>query len=871
MKTMKQLKRLLMLLCLIVAGVQSAWADWQWTNRHADVITTDPINGVTYELCHVYTRIGYIIRHSGVEMEISEFAGSTIDIETYASVVGISATGNVVIPDAITHEDKTYPVKYVGLHTEQSITTSSESYVYAGATLYETVDHYNYTQTPVEITHGNITNLTFNVDVEFLGNFNSTSLTTLNIQKKANIASTLNVPNLSNLNLEGELEISGTISSNSLTNIYFNKLFCKGKFACPSLQNVYFTNNSVSFSGQWNDCFTASKNTVTAHVYDKTDKEIAALRNTTVWCDFKEIINHKSEVSYSMAVSGNATLSFLQLKDNANYSLATNYTQQDQITSGSKTGTVKGEANYAVEIKEKDVDFDSKYVTLWRNRSVVSLNTTIKDGKTVYYYNEPNLQEDVNYQVNIIDKQCDFTLTQTGYRGNITYTKTTNGTTSSGLIWGESSTISCSRGSKLELSIPYNQYTPQSLTLNGTTIPLTLANGRATATITVPVAETAAATLVWQEPQTTYPHLQPQIMVLRAGEGDVIFKGLRYSSDTDMIEHNENAIEEGNTNGAWLNLKGDVNCSEAVTTITVPDVDDSGHWFDEGCWGFRAVMTPVKGQVLKTLLMGHITEEDGRQVISWEDMLHGNYSTDTLYFKHNAQTNTYTLSIMGDYQNFDSGDYILNIAMGPDETTIETGKTISFVRKGGRGQSYLSWYEGEQSFGVEEGSSSVLVPNGELEYDDMALVVVAEEGETFHVYKNGEDITSQFQNTWAPNYYHATLESKSATYTLHIDEAPDANPVWKVLQHEGIEGTQIVVSRTGGDDEVLVCNNTTEELTIDDSDVTKVTLNVPVSTEKGSTPLLVLKNGADVSYQFKEYADGMLTYEVPNATLYNTT
>ena len=666
---------------------------------------------------------------------------------------------------------------------------------------------------------------------------------------------------------------SGRILSTSLQSIVFEKDFyfytSSIYLYCDNLTDLYIKGTVPNlYYNNWGFS-TAPASNITLHVYDKTPNELNELRTKRVYRDFKEIVNHTTTRSYTLVSDGNATVSLLQLKDNADYSLAYDYTRQAQIKSGSKYGSVKVGENYAVEIK--GVTPAIQTVQLKRNGSVVELSQMTKFGETVYYYNEPVLQDDVIYEVCVTDKICSLTFMQTGYRGNITYTKTVNRMASSGVIYSDNTNITCYQGSTIELSIPYNQYTPQSLTLNGTTIPLTLANGRATATITVPAAETAAATLTWQEPQTTYPHLQPQIMVLRAGEGDVIFKGLRYSSDTDMIEHNENAIEEGNTNGAWLNLKGDVNCSEAVTTITVPDVDDSGHWLSEGCWGFRAVIKPVKGQVLKTLLMGHITEEEGgRQVISWEDMLHGSYSTNELYFKHDTETNTYTLTNPGDYQNFDSGDYILNISMGPDETTIETGKTISFVRKGGRGRSDICWYDGEKSYYFGEGSSSVVVPNNELENDDLMLEIVAEEGETFHVYKNGADITSQFQKEGA-NYYNAALESESATYTLHIDEAPDANPVWKVLQHEGIEGTQILVSRTGGDDEALVCNNATDELTIDDSNVTKVTLNVPVSTEDRGTPLLVLKNGADVSYQFKEYADGMLTYEVPTATLYNTT
>ena len=739
-----------------------------------------------------------------------------------------------------------------------------------------TINANSATQTTVEgtVSGAIFTNGATKVDIthsaKVSGWIYASGATQVTIASGATVTGVLGVNNATNVKIRNK-SFWGTIRSNQLTSITLGQVDfgIAGKLQCENLRDIYIRDKKAlpTFYGNYSDHFSAPVNTITVHVYDMTSKEIADMQNSPVWSGFKEIINHKTEVSYGLAVSGGATVSLLQLKGNANYSQTTNYTQQAQIIIGSKTGTVKGEYNYAVEIK--DVNPQAKNVTLWRNGSVVSLNSMTKEGKTVYYYNEPNLQEDVTYEVTITDKTCEFSFTQTGYKGNITYTKTLNGKTSSGVIWGESSTITCSRGSTLELSIPYNQYTPLSLEMNGN-VPLTLANGRATATITVPVAETAAATLVWQAPQTTYPHHQPQIMIVRSGEGDVIFKGLRYSSDTDMIEHNEGAIEVGNTNGAWLNLKGDVNCSESVTTITVPDVDASGNWFDEGCWGFRAVMKPVKGQVLKMLLLGHITEEDGRQVLEWEDMLHGSFSTDTLYLKHDALTNTYTLSNMGDYQNFDSGDYILNIAMGPDETIVETGKTINVVRKGGRKNSYLKWYEGESNFDVEEGSSSVLVPNGELEYDDMSLVIGVEEGETFHVYKNGADITSQFHNSWSPIYYQASLDTESATYTVHIDGAPDANPVWNVHQHGGIEGTQIVVSRTGQDDEVLVCDNAVNELTIDDSDVTKVTLNVPVSTEEKSTPLLVLKNGADVSYQFKGYADGMLTYEVPNATLYDT-
>ena len=60
---MKQLQRILIMLCLIVAGVQSAQADYiinrEWLNKHADVVNVS-VGGVTYEVCHIYWMVGYV-------------------------------------------------------------------------------------------------------------------------------------------------------------------------------------------------------------------------------------------------------------------------------------------------------------------------------------------------------------------------------------------------------------------------------------------------------------------------------------------------------------------------------------------------------------------------------------------------------------------------------------------------------------------------------------------------------------------------------------------------------------------------------------------------------------------------------------------
>ena len=833
---MNTIKKLFLLLCLIMVGVQSASA---WLRIFAR--DTVEINGVIYET---------ILKRA------------YLSTERTAYIIGISSSSySLTIPREILHDEGgVYSVAALGQHVflrnypHKSYYNSDQSGLYMPP-FHEIDDLIN---REVTVTNNYMNELTFSANGSFFGNFNSTSLTTLNFQKNAYIASTLNVPNLWNLNIEGELEIRGTISSNSLTNIYFNKLTCKGKFDCPSLQNVYFTNNSVSFKGQWEDCFTAPRNTVVAHVYDKTDKEIAALRNTAVWDGFKQIVNHKSNISYTLVNNnnGNATVSFLGLEGNASYVSASSYLQYDQILSGSTSGTVKSGGNYAVEIK--DVNFNTKDVTLTRNGVEKTLQTGENQGDPVMFFEDLDLQSDVTYEVMVKDKQCTLNFEQTGgHTGKIIYSKTVNGQTYSGSITSNTASVTCSRGTQVKLTIPYDQYTPDKLYLGTNEVTMTKAGGTAVATLYVPVNSLSAdVTLSWQAPQQTYEYHVPQITILRSGDGDVHFEGLNAQQDE------------------WRVVKS-VDCVDDLTVVSVPDAD----LIDDYDWGFRLIVTPAKGQIIRSLKMGHLDldyehydpDEGYRTIMYWEDAL----IDDPLYlYCHDDGTGTYTLNIEGQYDHgWGAGDFTLLVAMGPEESTVETGQKLSFVRKGGRGDSYIAWnFDGpEPHFPFAEGSTSTTIPDEELQGNDLQMFVNTEEGETFHVYKDGMDITGQFQlNGQSTTQYWAPLEAKSASYTLLIEEAPDANPTWTVVQHDNIAGTQIVVSSAQGN-ETINCDDAKHELTIDDSNVTKVQLLVAASCVEGCIPVRVLKNGMDVSYQYSDYDGEVLTYEVPVAMLYNTT
>ena len=200
---------------------------------------------------------------------------------------------------------------------------------------------------------------------------------------------------------------------------------------------------------------------------------------------------------------------------------------------------------------------------------------------------------------------CTLTFNQTGYTGRIMYQKTLNGTTSTGVVTGMSPTVTCARGSQLKLTIPYDQYTPNVLRLNGSEVTMTKANGEATATITVPAAATAEVDLTWQAPQQQDPpHHQPQIMIMRSGEGDILFKGLCLPEE-QAAEAYEQQFGYPAENGVVVSAVS--NCPTTVTTVTVPDYDylgrGAGYSFDATEWGFQAEITPVAGQKLKTLLV----------------------------------------------------------------------------------------------------------------------------------------------------------------------------------------------------------------------------------------------------------------------------
>ena len=315
--------RLLLLLCLIVVGAQSAQAtiDREWLNKHADVETVS-VGGVTYEVCHVYWRIGYVSKQKLMNqggyyeryitntnddwyyVHRPDYESET-DNAYYASVVGITGSGVITIPDSITNGGRKYPVKYVGLHTEQTLvekdttllgnTIQYDSYTF-------TCKYYNYTKTALSVFSNTVTKLTVNASVEFKGSFNATSCASVEFNKDVTFSAGVYFDRLTSVDVVFNdyvtINEGATLSCFYATTLKFNGLTHKGKIRGSStLTDIYYQNNLPEYSGSFSDYFTNLQGSnITAHVANKTQAECQTIHSSwAVYSEFAAVVSYSPE------------------------------------------------------------------------------------------------------------------------------------------------------------------------------------------------------------------------------------------------------------------------------------------------------------------------------------------------------------------------------------------------------------------------------------------------------------------------------------------------------------------------------------------------------------------------------------------------
>lgn len=306
MKTIGNMRKLFLLLALIVAGVQGAWA---WENLRAVVITPDPINGVTYELCHVWSTWAWV---ESTLFGDNHYENSHTGDSYYASVVAISGTGNVVISDTITSGGVKYPVKYIGWHTEQTETPAPG---------YPTFTQYGYVCTPVDVIgEGTISSLAINGSVDIKGVLSAGLCTSATFHNDIVISGELYLPRATELTFNGSVNIkSGANFVCKSTELKFNKLTHYGKINDSSLTDIYYLNNLPAYSGSASNYFdNLNLSNVTAHVANKTQTECETIHNSwVVYNSFADVVPCSSPVTTTFVsnqtfvrIGGNGTASF---------------------------------------------------------------------------------------------------------------------------------------------------------------------------------------------------------------------------------------------------------------------------------------------------------------------------------------------------------------------------------------------------------------------------------------------------------------------------------------------------------------------------------------------------------------------------------
>ena len=289
---MKHIKKLLLLLCLVVAGVQSAQAVTYWTNYYAEVQDNIQINGVTYQVCHQYSR------------DVSYEPGSyyyenttNLSESYYASVVEITGSGEIEIPETIFNGGVEYEVKYFGYRTEQNV----EQELDYGTILPFDVYHYTTTETLVSISASNVTRLTFKGNITFKGNFTAASCTSMEFEKDVTISSYLNCSQLTKFVFKGN----------------FNCRKDNGPhLKCSNLKDLFFINSSApTLSDHWSDYSSSLAGNITAHVNAWTQAECNQMHNqAAVWSEFKDVVPYSGVSSFFsnqtfVRIGGNGTVS----------------------------------------------------------------------------------------------------------------------------------------------------------------------------------------------------------------------------------------------------------------------------------------------------------------------------------------------------------------------------------------------------------------------------------------------------------------------------------------------------------------------------------------------------------------------------------
>lgn len=600
-------------------------------------------------------------------------------------------------------------------------------------------------------------------------------------------------------------------------------------FYYNNLLDVYFTDERPKLA---EGMFKLATN-ITAHVAGSID----GLKDAAVWCNFNKIVRYES--SYFLYVtnnsSGEATLYSM------GYNVYSDYSAPDSpvrlITAGPNS-----EKYFPVSTTMNNL-LTVTYDPTTSNRPIVRregevVTTFDIDAQTVAC-EEIDVQGAVHYEIESSYKQCRLSFQAGSAYVAGTYTVKHNGQTLKGNITSNGF-IYCDYGSEVTLSMPATPYLlanslqltkyGSSTTTQSLSLP-TPEEGNYTITFDVPEVNSARFNYSYIIPATVEE--DPVITIIRMGEGEVKFKKFWDWRDQDDA----------------YNTYQTVNCQQGKTQTTIPYPSTEG-------WGFTIEMTPLKGQTLRSFMLGYIMaadNDDGKDRIHWGDYL------STALNNYNAETNTYTFTIdmmNGGGDDFDMTDYDILLDMGPEHTIIEEGNKQTFLRRGGTGQVYVNYEENESDYDsyIEEGTTTTTIPDfdGDNNCTYALLCIDKVRGEKFTAYRDGVDVTSQFTSTTSQYHYDFDSADKqdnhreSSVWTLVFekDESVTTSYDWTIMCAPDITGNLISTYTAATMTDPI--SDALRTYTINEANLQSVALSI---TAEEGMPLLFMCDGEDVSSQ----------------------
>lgn len=548
-----------------------------------------------------------------------------------------------------------------------------------------------------------------------------------------------NLPNLEKVYLDGE---------------FLYKLGSLSKF--EKLKDIYFTSRSDIQDLTITNVSDAEN--VTAHVYYKFYSD--DMKNDAPWNKFKDVVPYKADGTISVRNNSSSNVVLYQGAGTGGQQLMT-------ILNGTKAYSGNKGDSYTIFLS---YDNTLKSATLKRNGENLTLASTTGGA----YYVERNLDGDVSFEASLTDLTCNFRIMQDICR-EIEYSYERDGNIVTGTILKTDVTLPCARNKVVTLKMPYDDMKQLNTVKDGSTnvtIP-SPSNGYYTFTVTLPKSASKTWTVDWKEIASSDPVLE----VMRTGDAEVSINARwDYDEQTDGYHYSKT-----------------VSCPHYSTSVTIPQPthrsSDEFVW-----WGFDVNITPHDGWEFSYIRLGVLENDNNNKEITWYDSREKQVISRLIQQNDGTTTFTFDMTNLDVYYNFSLGNVAIQIVCERAYESVPDGNIQDFVRVGGKGAVNLDYEKEYTGYNPEIGEGFTRISIPDYNADDCTnadLYIAKVYGEKFTAYRDGVDVTADFEGESSPRYYYYNfdLHTRSASnWVLLFSDDEDVKLAydWKLMKEDQV-------------------------------------------------------------------------------------